>query len=563
MHSTTGIRCAIYTRKSSEEGLEQEFNSLDAQREACGAYIKSQQHEGWVLVDKLYADGGFSGGNMNRPGLNELMTDIHEGNVDIVVVYKVDRLSRSLADFSRMVDTFDKCDVSFVSITQQFNTSTSMGRLTLNVLLSFAQFEREVTGERIRDKIAASKKKGLWMGGNVPLGYQAKDRALIITESEADIVRHIYQRYLTLQSVKLLKEELDRQKIYSRPSKPYPSGRQFSRGSLYTILKNPVYIGRIRHKEKSYPGNHGAIIDNNEWNLVQKVLEKNRHSKYLQTNAKAPSLLSGLLFDECGHPFSPTHTRKKSRRYRYYVNQVKVQFKKTHPETLLRVPALPVEKAVCTEIQALLNNPEILLKNLEDFGLSCAEQQSLIEHAKTITDHWENQEPAEVIKITKIIVSRIVLNRNEITLHISRSGLIHLLLPRVSIDTSKLAQDDTLALTIPIQLKRCGLELKLIIRKASQEQSNGPHENSKQAIQDGLRKAILWNESLISGLSKDMQELAENQGVSKRYIAQIIKLAYLSPKIIRQILSGYLPQNLTLGKLKQHLDFDWRNQNRF
>ena len=563
MPSTLGIRCAIYTRKSSEEGLEQEFNSLDAQREACGAYIKSQQHEGWVLVDKLYADGGFSGGNMNRPGLNELMTDIHEGNVDIVVVYKVDRLSRSLADFSRMVDTFDKCDVSFVSITQQFNTSTSMGRLTLNVLLSFAQFEREVTGERIRDKIAASKKKGLWMGGNVPLGYQAKDRALIITESEADIVRHIYQRYLTLHSVKLLKEELDRQKIYSRPSKQCPGGRQFSRGSLYTILKNPVYIGRIRHKEISYPGNHEAIIDNNQCTQVHKVLEKNRHSKYLKTNAKAPSLLSGLLFDEHGHPFSPTHTRKKSRRYRYYVNQVKVQFKKTHPETLLRVPALPVEKAVCTEIQTLLNNPEILLKNLEDFGLSCAEQQSLIGHAETITDHWENQEPAEVIEINKTIVNRIVLTRKEIILHISRRGLIQLLLPQFSIDTSKPAQDDPLALTIPIQLKRCGLESKLIIRKASHEQSSGPHENSKQAIQDGLRKAILWNESLISGLSKDMQELAENQGVSKRYIAQMIKLAYLSPKIIRKILSGYLPQNLTLGKLKQHLDIDWRNQNRF
>ncbi len=343
MHPNKQTRCAIYTRKSSEEGLEQDFNSLDAQREACEAYIKSQQHEGWVLVEAPYDDGGFSGGNMNRPALVRLFSDIKAGAIDIIVVYKVDRLSRSLGDFSKMVDTFDEHEVSFASITQQFNTSTSMGRLTLNVLLSFAQFEREVTGERIRDKIAASKKKGLWMGGNLPLGYDAVDRSLVANPAEAELVQHLYLRYLELESVKLLKEELDNRGICSKPSNRYPSGRPFSRGGLYTLLKNPVYIGKIKHKDKIYPGVHDAILDLELWQQVQSTLSKNRHHQYLRTSAKTPSLLAGLLYDEQGNQFSPTHTRKKSRRYRYYVNQARVQFKRTHPDTLLSVPANTIE----------------------------------------------------------------------------------------------------------------------------------------------------------------------------------------------------------------------------
>ena len=267
------IRCAIYTRKSSEEGLEQDFNSLDAQREACEAYIKSQMHEGWTLIKKEYSDGGYSGGTMNRPAFQELLLDIEENKIDIVVVYKVDRLTRSLMDFSKIIDVFDKHETSFVSITQQFNTTTSMGRLTLNILLSFAQFEREVTGERIRDKIAASKKKGMWMGGCTPLGYIKEGAKLIIDENNAKKVKLIFDKYLELQSVPKLKEWLDKENIKNKADK------EFFKGQLYHILSNKVYIGKIVHKNNVYEGEHDGIIDEITFERVQKLLYENKIDK--------------------------------------------------------------------------------------------------------------------------------------------------------------------------------------------------------------------------------------------------------------------------------------------
>ena len=279
------IRCAIYTRKSSEEGLEQSFNSLDAQREACEAYIKSQHHEGWQAIATQYDDGGFSGGNMERPALKQLMADIHAGKVSVVVVYKVDRLTRSLADFAKIVEQFDKSGVSFVSVTQQFNTTTSMGRLTLNVLLSFAQFEREVTGERIRDKIAASKKKGMWMGGTVPLGYTAQDRKLVVNEPEAATVRTIFNEFLRLGSVHRLQQWLRENNIKSR------SGNHFFRGPLYTILRNPHCLGLIKHKKDSYPGEHQAIIHRETWDKVQALLNDNIQGKRRKPRATKESLV--------------------------------------------------------------------------------------------------------------------------------------------------------------------------------------------------------------------------------------------------------------------------------
>src|SRR6266849_1816925 len=299
-------RCAIYPRKSSEEGLEQEFNSLQAQCEACEAYIRSQRHEGWVLARTRYDDGGFSGGNMERPALQRLLADIQGGRINIIVVYKVDRLTRSLADFARLVEIFDTQNVSFVSVTQQFNTTSSMGRLTLNVLLSFAQFEREVTGERIRDKIAASKQKGIWMGGTVPLGYDWCERRLVVNELEANNVRHIFQRYLKLRSVRLLKEELARDGIVSKARisrKGNQSGGQpFGRGALYELLANPIYLGEIRHRKVRHPGQHQAVVDRALWEQVQERLRKQAaHHRTLNTKGVS-SPLAGKLFDEKGHP---------------------------------------------------------------------------------------------------------------------------------------------------------------------------------------------------------------------------------------------------------------------
>ena len=318
-------RSAIYTRKSSEEGLEQNFNSLHAQREACEAYIKSQAGEGWRLVKTAYDDGGLSGGTMERPALQRLLADINQGLIDVVVVYKVDRLTRSLADFAKMVEVFDAHGVSFVAVTQQFNTTTSMGRLTLNVLLSFAQFEREVTGERIRDKIAASKRKGMWMGGCVPLGYDVRDRRIVIDEREAETVRYIFRRYEEFGCVRLLKEDLDRRGVVSkrRTSKTgiESGGHSFSRGALYALLSNPIYVGEIRHKNLRHPGQHQAVVDRAVWDRTQQQLQEHRVRTKSHYAGREKSPLIGRLVDENGDGLTPSHARKGERKYRYYISR--------------------------------------------------------------------------------------------------------------------------------------------------------------------------------------------------------------------------------------------------
>src|SRR5216683_1402737 len=340
-------RCAIYTRKSSEEGLEQDYNSLHAQREACEAFIRSQAGEGWRLVKTAYDDGGFSGAGMERPGLQQLLANIREGLVDTVVVYKVDRLTRSLTDFARMVELFDAKGVSFVAVTQQFNTTTSMGRLTLNVLLSFAQFEREVTGERIRDKIAASKKKGMWMGGVPPLGYEVHDHKLVVVESEAETVRHIFRRYAMLGSVRLLKEELEaagiRSKQWTSAAGRTRGGKPLARGALYLMLQNRIYRGEIVHKEQSYPAEHEAIVDEALWETVQAKLAANAVERGSGERAKSSSPLAGLLFDAEGHPMTPSHAVKQGRRYRYYVSRPLITGSRANIAGGLRIPAAEIE----------------------------------------------------------------------------------------------------------------------------------------------------------------------------------------------------------------------------
>ena len=353
------IRCAIYTRKSSEDGLEQEFNSLHAQREACAAYISSQKGEGWVLLPDQYDDGGISGGTLERPALQRLLVDVDEGRVDQIVVYKVDRLTRSLADFAKLVDKLDGAGASFVSVTQSFNTATSMGRLTLNVLLSFAQFEREVTAERIRDKIAASKKKGLWMGGNVPLGYHADGRSLRINEDEAVTVRAIFDLYLEHGSMRALRQVV-RQRGYRSRVRKLSSGRQtggvlFDIGHLHYILTNPVYAGRIRHKDKVYDGQHKAIIDVATWQLVQdRLADGSTGDSKRSAKAKEPSLLVGKLYDETGDRLTPSHANKKGRRYRYYISHRLIKMSRSRASDGWRLPAPELERTISDAINAHL-----------------------------------------------------------------------------------------------------------------------------------------------------------------------------------------------------------------
>jgi site-specific DNA recombinase len=356
--ATRGQRCAIYTRKSTEDGLEQEFNSLDAQREACAAYVMSQRHEGWTLVDGQYDDGGFSGGSMERPGLKRLLADIEAGKVDTIIVYKVDRLTRSLADFAKIVDVLDGAGASFVSITQSFNTTTSMGRLTLNVLLSFAQFEREVTGERIRDKIAASKKKGLWMGGPVPLGYDVEDRKLVVNKAEAKTVNRIMTNYLEVGSARELIAVLAREglktKIQVRASTGHRGGIAFARGSLFHLLKNRIYRGVIVHKGNAYPGEHEAIVSKDLWDKVQAKLADNGPRLQRIANTKHASLLVGLVVDGLDRRMTPSHANKGSKRHRYYITHGDAGITAASPAW--RVSAHDLERIVITRLQGFLSD---------------------------------------------------------------------------------------------------------------------------------------------------------------------------------------------------------------
>ncbi|MEQ9661875.1 MAG: recombinase family protein [Parasphingopyxis sp.] len=357
------VRCAIYTRKSTEEGLDQEFNSLDAQREACAAYIASQRHEGWEMRPDFYDDGGWSGGNMERPGLKALLADVEAGKIDVIVVYKVDRLTRALSDFARIVDILDAHDASFVSITQAFNTTTSMGRLTLNVLLSFAQFEREVISERVRDKIAASKKKGMWMGGMIPLGYDVVEKKLIVNETEAETVRHIMRRYVQLGSVAdlmtALKSEGVRTKVQHCRNGRTRGGGAFGRGALYHLLQNRIYRGEIEYRGEIYAGEHEAIVPVNLWQQVQAALAANRTARKNGTNAKEPSLLAGMIRDADGRTLRPSHATKGSVRYRYYVSVGQGKQDQT-----VRIPAGDIERAVIDAMVALLDDEIGLVERL-------------------------------------------------------------------------------------------------------------------------------------------------------------------------------------------------------
>lgn len=399
------LRCAIYTRKSTEEGLEQDFNSLDAQREACEAYIKSQQHEGWILIEKQYNDGGFSGGNLERPALKDLFKDIENNKIDIVVVYKVDRLTRSLLDFAKIVELFDSHEASFVSVTQNFNTTTSMGRLTLNILLSFAQFEREVTGERIRDKIAASKKKGMWMGGRVAIGYKRKNKKLIIDKINAPKVKEIFRKYLEIKSVPQLKEYLAKNNIKSN------TGRNFEKGQLYHILENKVYIGKTVHKGNIYDGEHSAIINEKVFNSVQKLLLEN--STECQIQKSSNSLLVGKIYDDKGNKMSPSHSKTRNKKYRYYVSQAITKFNKEKAVTVSKLPAEEIEKFVIEEIKTYFSDIEKIQHYISD--LEIEKQNKILANIKNKSIFYDN--------LVQNILSKVTVSKNWIEIILSSNKI--------------------------------------------------------------------------------------------------------------------------------------------
>lgn len=411
------LRCAVYTRKSSEEGLDMEFNSLDAQRESCEAYVASQRAEGWVLVPDRYDDGGFSGGTLERPALKRLMADIQAGKVDVVVVYKIDRLSRSLMDFSRLVDVFDRHNVTFVSVTQSFNTTTSMGRLTLNILLSFAQFEREVIGERIRDKFAASRKRGLWMGGWAPLGYEVRDRKLIINENDAELVRSIFRRFVQLRSATLLAKELVAQDTRNK------YGQLLDKGVLYRILRNRTYIGEAVHKGTSYPGEHEPIIDRPLWDQVEAILKESPRRRAGIARAQTPAILKGLLFGTQGEAMTPTHTRKGGKLYRYYVSQRTL--KSSSAPAIKQVPAAEVERIVIDQMRSLLRTPEIVIQTCKAarHTLDTVTEAQVRDSLTAFEPLWGELFPAEQHRLVRLLVDRVELHVDHVEVRLNVAGL--------------------------------------------------------------------------------------------------------------------------------------------
>lgn len=515
MADTKPRRCAIYTRKSTEDGLEQEFNSLDAQRAACAAYIESQRHEGWSLVPEYYDDGGFSGGSMNRPSLTHLLADVKAGKVDVIVVYKVDRLTRSLPDFARIVEILDDNDASFVSVTQSFNTTSSMGRLTLNVLLSFAQFEREVTGERIRDKIAASKARGMWMGGNIPAGYDVQDRKLVINPKEAAKVRMIFERYVEIGSVATLALQLEDGGVRS-PKRVSRNGRTigglvFSKGALYAILKNRIYVGEVSHCGKHYPGQHEGIIGPELFDRANSLLVSNRANTISGLNAEHPSLLKGLIWDSHGRRMRPDHAAKRGRRYRYYVSRKDPDVR----QKPLRVPAGDIEGIVLAQLP----------------------QRRMLDGICTIRLGKAKAPPREEILSE---VDKVVVHPDALEIEFKHPDAF-----------------GNQTLKIDACLARRGNEMKFV-----ESATNAAITSRDPSLIKLVVKAYRARTELELTRDRSVAELAESQNVSSDYFRVLLRISYLAPDIIAAILEGRQPVQLNRQRLARmtSLPASWNEQ---
>ena len=559
------IRCAIYTRKSSEEGLEQDFNSLHAQREASEAYIASQKHEGWIALPTSYDDGGFSGGTIERPGLQRLLQDIENGEIDVIVVYKVDRLTRALSDFAKIVEIFDRQEVSFVSVTQQFNTTTSMGRLTLNVLLSFAQFEREVTGERIRDKIAASKRKGMWMGGNPPLGYDVADRKLVVNEAEAETVRHIFRLYCRSKSVRELRHRLEAEGITSKRrvmrDGSVAGSKPINRGALYHLLRNRIYLGETVHRDKSYPGEHEAIIERDLWDQVQAILADNIKGERRAT-ASQPSLLTGLLIDEQGERLSPSHAVKQGRRYRYYVSRHLIIEGRKPDRRGWRIPAADLENLVLARIRAWLSDPAALSEAVEGGSEDASTQAALITSAGVLAQRWPDLSPTETKAYLNALVSRIVIRAGSVVIEIDPEHVLETIMvglpavPATRQRKEKRGSQHPLALEIPATLKRAGTGVRLVVQ-GTRNDASPDHSLIRLLI-----RAFAVREKLDHNPNLSMHQIADAEDVVPSYVTRLLRLAFLAPDIVTALVEGRQPIELTANRLMDdtRLPLEWQAQ---
>ena len=541
---TKTVRCAIYTRKSSEEGLDQEFNSLDAQYEACAAYITSQRHEGWTLVRHRYDDGGFSGGNLERPALKRLLADVAAGTIDVIVLYKVDRLTRSLTDFSKIVEVLDKANASFVSITQSFNTTTSMGRLMLNVLLSFTQFEREVTGERIRDKIAASKKKGMWMGGVVPIGYLVKDRKLVIDAEAAETVLHIFRRYLELGSGGALLEELRERGFRTRLRDGGIGGNPFTRGMLFNLLGNPVFRGNIKHRDAVHPGEHEPIIDEALWNAVQAKIAENQNNHKGARDARNPSLLLGILRDGLGRRMTPSHAMKGKVRYRYYV---------THQDELRsdapspwRLPAQDLEAAVIDRLGKYLTGPVSIRRVLGRGADDGATFATAIDLGAKAAARLSTQSGRQIIPGK--LLSRVTVSDAGIKLAVDTVVLGRLLGCELSAAM--------LELEAPAVRVRHGKDVKLVLST-----NTGDATGVDSKLVALLQEAMSARAAMMAHPEWSIKDAAAALDKCRRRFAQLLHISCIAPEIVKRIVQGRHPADLTpRALLEAELPLCWKAQ---
>jgi site-specific DNA recombinase len=525
--------CAIYTRKSTEYNLELAFNSLDAQREACEAYIRSQAHEGWRLIPGRYGDGAFSGASLERPALQQLLADVRAGKIDIVLVYKVDRLTRSLADFAKLIELFDAHDVSFVSVTQSFNTSSSMGRLTLNVLLSFAQFERELIGERVRDKIAASKRKGLWVGGPVPLGYAAVDKKIVVVPPEAEAVRMIFARHLELGSIRALAEELDRQGIRSKPRR-LSNGRtigggRFGVGALAHLLKNHFYIGEVVYRGEVHRGEHDPILEPALFEAVQDKLAAQAVARRSRLRG-SPALLTGHLFDERGNRMSPTHTNKGGARYRYYASQAVLQRKPHAIGSIGRVPAGEIEAVI---VAALRNH-----LNASDAG------EQLPDNDRELLERY---------------LERVILTANHLELRLRPSVQPAQAQNSATNGSSAPPIANVTTITVP-WTSRVPAAVKGIVHVPAHNTPMTP--SRRDALLMAIAKARHWIDELANGRVDSFAMLARREGKLERHIRLLLPLTFLSPRIVSGLLDGTAPARLTITALARALPLSWAEQER-
>jgi site-specific DNA recombinase len=551
------LRCAIYTRKSSEEGLDQAFNSLDAQREACEAYAVSQRHEGWQVLPEHYDDGGFSGGNLTRPALQRLLADIKNGAIDLVVVYKIDRLTRSLMDFSKLVEVFDQHHTSFVSVTQHFNTTSSMGRLTLNVLLSFAQFEREVTGERIRDKVAASKRKGMWMGGTVPLGYSLVDKALVVNEEEALLVRHLFERYVALGCVRALKQELDTAGICSR-SRAHSDGttgsKQFARGGLYCLLNSRMYLGEIQHKGEVYPGQHAAIVPSDLWHKAQAMIESNRRERVLGTNVTNGSLLAGMVVDARGHRLTPSHTNKAGKRYRYYLIRSGDQDSAQTRRQRVSLPAHDLERIASEQWVHMLMAQDLDVQvGVDDTGESAA----LRANANRLAERWTRMDTPERREMWLRVGFQARVENSRVEVSADPDALVRLLLTSKGKATTGAVTTKTARMVkaVDASLLRALGEARIIEddKKTPATTLSAGHQSLLKSIAQGRS----WAKALIAGEIDSVDEIKSWTGLSYADVARGLKCAMIPSDLVSKLTEGRGPLNLTWKKMRPLGQRDW------